>query len=88
MKTRKIPLRKCVITNERFPKQELLRVVRDPQGEVHVDKTGKMNGRGAYLSRSKSVIAKAKKTNKLGRHLDTTIPEHIYDELLDIIDEG
>lgn len=87
MKQRKIPMRKCVITNERFPKQELLRVVRDPEGNVHVDKTGKMNGRGAYVSKSKAVIQKAKKTNKLGRHLEVSIPDSIYDELLELLDE-
>lgn len=87
MKQRKIPLRKCVITNERLPKQELIRVVRDPDGIVSVDLTGKKNGRGAYVSRNKTVINKAKKTKKLDRHLEVTIPEEIYEELLAIIDE-
>ena len=49
---RKIPLRKCLATNEQLPKKELIRVVRNKEGQVFVDATGKMNGRGAYLKRS------------------------------------
>jgi predicted RNA-binding protein YlxR (DUF448 family) len=88
MKTRKIPLRKCVVTNERFPKQELIRVVREPDGNVSVDLSGKKNGRGAYVQKSKSVIEKARKTKKLDRHLEVTVPQEIYDQLLSIIDEN
>lgn len=87
MKTRKIPLRKCVITNDRLPKRELIRVVRHTDGNVYIDETGKMNGRGAYLSRSKSVIKKAIKTKKLDRHLEVTVPEELYQELLDMFNE-
>ena len=88
MKTRKIPLRKCVVTNERFPKQGLIRVVREPDGNVSVDLSGKKNGRGAYVQKSKSVIEKARKTKKLDRHLEVTVPQEIYDQLLSIIDEN
>ena len=87
MKPRKVPLRKCVITNERFPKQELIRVVREPDGQVTIDLTGKKNGRGAYLSRNKAVITKAKKTKKLDRHLEATVPDELYEELLKLLDE-
>ncbi|QMS84366.1 RNase P modulator RnpM [Candidatus Xianfuyuplasma coldseepsis] len=87
MKQRKIPLRKCVITNERVPKKELIRVVRTPEGQVEVDLTGKKNGRGAYVSKTKQVILKAKKTKKLDRHLEVSVPEEIYDELLQIIEQ-
>ena len=48
MKNKKIPMRSCVITHEKFPKKELIRVVRTPEGTVIVDETGKSNGRGAY----------------------------------------
>jgi len=48
---RKIPMRKCVVTQEQLPKKELLRVVRTPEREVVVDLKGKMNGRGAYLKK-------------------------------------
>lgn len=87
MKTRKIPLRKCVITNERVPKKELIRVVRTPDGSVQVDLTGKLNGRGAYLSRRAQVVQKARKTKKLDRHLDVSVPEEIYEELMRIVEQ-
>ena len=51
MKVKKIPLRTCVITKEKLPKAELVRVVRTPEGEVIIDTTGKANGRGAYLKK-------------------------------------
>ena len=82
MKKRKIPLRKCVISGEQLPKQELLRVVKDKEGNVAIDTTGRLNGRGAYLKKELSVIKKAIKTKKLDRHLDITIPDSIYEELL------
>lgn len=84
MKQHKVPLRKCVITNERLPKKELIRVVKNKEGLVSVDLSGKLNGRGAYLKRDKTVILKAQKTKKLDRHLETTIPENIYQELLEL----
>ena len=46
MKMRKVPMRTCVITHERFEKKELIRVVRTPEGEVIVDESGKKNGKG------------------------------------------
>jgi len=79
---RKIPLRKCVATQEQLPKKELIRVVRNKEGEVFVDSTGKMNGRGAYLKKSVEVIEKAKKTKILERHLEVSIPDEVFDELL------
>lgn len=84
MKQHKIPLRKCIITNERLPKQELIRVVKNKEGLVSVDLTGKLNGHGAYLKKDKSVILKAQKTKKLDRHLEITIPDNIYQELLEL----
>jgi predicted RNA-binding protein YlxR (DUF448 family) len=82
MKIKKVPLRKCVVTQERFEKKNLMRIVRTPEGEVIFDLTGKANGRGVYLSKSKDVIAKAKKTNVLKKHLEVEIPESLYDDLL------
>lgn len=82
MKQRKIPMRKCVVTNENYPKKELIRIVRNKENEVFVDPTGKKNGRGAYLLLNKDVILKAKKTRVLDRHLEIEVPETIYDELL------
>ncbi len=87
MKTKKIPLRKCVVTGERYEKRDLMRIVRTPEGLVIYDKTGKANGRGVYLSKSKEVIAKAKKLNVLKRHLEIEIPEGIYEELLKALND-
>ena len=86
MKKHKIPLRKCIISNEKLPKKELIRVVKNKEGIVTVDLSGKSNGRGAYLKRSEAVILKAQKTKKLDRHLEVTIPESIYKELLSLFE--
>lgn len=83
--TRKIPQRKCIVTNEMRPKKELIRIVRNKDGEVFVDESGKKNGRGAYLSKDINVIEKAEKNNVLSRHLDTEIDASIFDELKQII---
>lgn len=85
MKTKKIPMRTCVVTREKQEKKNLLRVVRTPEGEVIVDLTGKSNGRGAYITKDISVVDKARKTKILEKHLETTIPESIYTELENII---
>ena len=78
---KKVPLRKCVATGEQLPKKELIRIVKNKEGEVSVDPTGKKNGRGAYLKRCLDAIELAKKKKILNRVLDTEIPEEIYEEL-------
>lgn len=78
---KKVPLRKCVATGEQLPKKELIRIVKNKEGEVSIDPTGKKNGRGAYLKRSLDAIELAKKEKILNRVLDTEIPEEIYEEL-------
>ena len=60
---KKIPMRSCVVTKESLPKKELIRVVRDKEGNVTIDLTGKQNGRGAYLKKDLDVIKKAKKNS-------------------------
>lgn len=85
MKPRKIPLRTCVVTREKYEKKDLIRVVKDNQNIVSIDLTGKANGHGAYIKRDVSVLEQAKKTNALGRHLETQISEEIYKELENII---
>ena len=82
MKTKKIPMRSCVVTHEKLPKQELVRVVRTPEGNVIVDVTGKANGRGAYLKKDVKVINKAKSTKILENVLEVSIPDSIYEEML------
>lgn len=84
---RKMPERTCVITKEKTLKKDLFRVVRNKEGEVSVDITGKANGRGAYLKKDKEVINKARQTKVLDHILEVEIPESIYDEMLKIIEE-
>lgn len=86
MKPKKIPMRTCVITREKYPKKELIRVVRTPDGDVVIDESGKQNGRGAYLKKDKYVIEKAKTSKVLERHLETTIEDSLYDELISLCD--
>ncbi|HEY8395950.1 MAG TPA: YlxR family protein [Bacilli bacterium] len=82
MKQKKVPLRTCVVTKEQYPKGEMFRIVRTNEGEILIDDTGKARGRGAYLSKSKSVINKARQKKILDRHLEVAVPDTIYDELL------
>lgn len=84
MKVKKIPLRTCVVTKEKLPKQELIRIVKTPDNNVVIDQTGKANGRGAYLKRDLTVYEKAKKSKALDRHLEIKIPDEIYEELKNI----
>lgn len=85
MKTRKIPLRSCVITKEKLPKQELFRFVRTPEGEVILDLSGKANGRGAYVKRDIDVIKKAQESKTLAANLKSTIKDEVYEEAVRII---
>lgn len=82
MKKRKVPLRKCVVTNEMKPKKELIRVVRTPEGEVVVDLTGKKSGRGAYVSNSQECFEEAKKRDVFSKHLEVKVSTEIYDQLI------
>ena len=86
MKVKKIPMRSCCITRERLPKQELVRVVRTPEGNVIVDLTGKANGRGAYLKKDLAVFAKAEKSKILNKHLEIEVPSSIYEELKSLVE--
>lgn len=81
MKQKKLPLRKCVVTQEMLPKKELVRVVRTPEGDVVIDLTGKMNGRGAYLSKDLDVIRLAEKKRTLDHHLKVKTNDDLYEQL-------
>ena len=85
MKTRKIPLRTCVVTGEKLDKRDLLRVVKNKEGEVKVDLTGKMNGRGAYIKRDVKVLDEAIKKKSLERKLECNISNEVYDEIRKIL---
>ena len=81
MKTRKIPLRTCVVTKESLPKQELLRIVRTPEGDIEVDETGKVNGRGAYIKKDLAVLEQARKSKVLEKRLECPIEDEVYETI-------
>lgn len=85
MKTRKIPMRTCVVTHEKYEKKDLIRVVRTTEGNVQVDTTGKLNGRGAYLKKDADVFKTAKQKKVLDRVLETEVDEKVYEELNKIL---
>lgn len=83
---KKIPMRSCVVTKEKLPKKELIRVLRTPENSVVIDITGKANGRGAYLKKDIEVIKKAKNNKVLNRVLEMEVPDEIFLELEKIIE--
>jgi uncharacterized protein len=78
---KKIPNRMCVACRQMKPKKELIRVVADSSGAVFLDRTGRANGRGAYLCTSTDCLEKAKKSKSLERSLKQVIPLPLWDEL-------
>lgn len=84
MKVKKIPLRTCVVTHEQCAKKDLVRVVRNKEGIVSIDLVGKAPGRGAYLMLKEEVILKAKSTHALDKKLEVTVPDEIYEGLLEL----
>ena len=84
---KKIPVRQCVGCGEMKNKKEMMRVLRTPEGETVLDKTGKKNGRGAYLCISKECFQKARKNKGLERSFKMSIPNEVYDSLEKEFDE-
>ncbi len=80
-KTKKIPLRKCLGCAEQFPKRELIRVVKNKEGQVFVDKSGRANGRGAYICHSADCLKKALKRNAIQRALQVALSDEVQAEL-------
>ena len=78
-------MRKCLASGESVPKKDLLRIVRTPEGEVKVDTTGKLNGKGAYLKKSLEALEIAKKKNLLSRALEVNVDEEVYKEIEKVI---
>ncbi|MBS9338058.1 YlxR family protein [Fructobacillus sp. M2-14] len=86
MKTRKIPLRKDIVSGEMFPKQDLVRVVKNKEGEVFLDPTGKKNGRGAYIALDRKTAEAAKEKKVFERAFSQAIEPAFYDELYAYVD--
>lgn len=81
MQQKKIPIRKCIGCAVSKPKRELVRIVRTPEGEIRLDMTGKMNGRGAYICRSAACLRAARKAKRLERAFETPVPESVYEQI-------
>ena len=78
---RKTPMRMCSGCGEMKPKQELVRVVRGPEGDVSIDLTGKKSGRGAYVCRSVECLRMAQKKRRIERSFGCQISDHVYDAM-------
>jgi len=88
VKKKKIPMRRCIACREMKGKRELIRVVKSPEGDIFLDKTGRMNGRGAYLCNDTVCFAKARKTRALNREFKMEIPDDIYEKLEKQLEEN
>ncbi|MEG1744798.1 MAG: YlxR family protein [Ruthenibacterium sp.] len=88
MMPKKIPLRRCMGCNESKPKKELVRVVKNSAGEISLDRTGKMPGRGAYVCPNAACLAKARKARRFERALDCQIPAEVYDTMVADVEKG
>ena len=78
---KKIPMRRCVGCYEMKPKRELVRVVRSPEGAISLDKTGKANGRGAYMCPDGECLKKLKKRKGLERAFKCAVAGEVYETL-------
>ena len=82
---KKIPLRTCMGCNEKKPKKELVRIVKNKDGEIFIDRTGKADGRGAYICDQIECLDKVIKSKRLEKVLEMQIPEEVYNNLRGVI---
>lgn len=80
-----IPLRTCMGCNEKKPKKELVRIVKNKEGQISLDKTGKANGRGAYICDCAECLEKVIKSKRLEKVLESQISEEVYNNLRGVI---
>lgn len=85
---KKVPIRRCSGCGERFPKSDLVRVLRTPEGEIVVDFIGKRSGRGAYLCKSAECLKRAQKSRRISTALQYPISDEIYAILREEIERG
>lgn len=81
MKQKKIPMRRCNGCNEQKPKKELIRIVKSPEGEISLDLTGKKSGRGAYICHNIDCLRKVRKSRRIDKTFEMTIPDEVYNSL-------
>ncbi|MDI9442405.1 MAG: YlxR family protein [Bacillota bacterium] len=87
MRRKHVPMRTCVGCRSSFPKKELVRIVRDPEGKVELDLTGKRSGRGAYLCHSTTCFDLAVKGKQIERALGVTVGAEVLEEIRKVLDE-
>src|SRR3712207_9185059 len=85
-KVKKIPLRKSLVSGEIIDKRDLLRIVKNKEGQIFIDPTGKQNGRGAYIKLDNQEALMAKKKQVFNRSFSMEVPESFYDELIAYVD--
>ena len=88
IKPKKQPQRMCSGCKEKMLKKELIRVVRSPEGDISLDRTGRQSGRGAYLCPKLSCLRLARKAKRLERSLETAIPDEVYAQLEQELAQG
>lgn len=88
LKRKKAPLRMCLGCQEMKPKKELIRIVRNKEGDTFVDLTGKKAGRGAYICRNTQCLDRARKGKKLEKAFETRIDDAVYDILRSNLEES
>ena len=84
-RVKKQPIRRCAGCNEHFPKNELIRVLRTPEGEIVLDLSGKKSGRGVYICKNSACLKKARKSRRFEASLECSIPDQVYERLIEEI---
>ena len=82
---KKIPLRTCMGCNEKKPKKELIRIVKNKDGIISIDRTGKLDGRGSYICDQVECLDKVVKSKRLEKVLESKISDEVYNNLRGVI---
>ena len=86
MRRRKIPMRKDIVTGKMAPKKKLIRIVRQKDGKVFIDKTGKQSGRGAYVAMNVAEAKRAKADKTFDKEFSVSLNDQFYDQLIKYAD--
>lgn len=86
MKQRKVPMRKCIVTGMMQPKKSLVRIVKNKEGQMSIDPTGKAPGRGAYITLDVNVALEASKKRSFDRAFGMKVPDEFYQEVIDYVE--
>ena len=78
---KKIPMRTCIACREEKPKREMLRIVKNAEGDIRLDFSGKLAGRGAYICGNAACVAKLRKGRLLNRNFSCEVPDEVYSRI-------